>query len=303
MRDQDLTAERVCAVVVTYNRSALLRECLDAVLSQTHPVQVVLVDNASTDNTPDVIRDYADRVHVVRSDRNVGGAGGFHLGLTIALDRGADWFWLMDDDTVARPDTVERLLAANDRCAVPAQLLASRVEWVDGRRHPMNAGTLDDRLDQAEQAAAAGCVALRAASFVSVLLPRQGIVANGLPMKDYFIWVDDVEYTMRLTRDGLGLLVTDSVVVHKTKYYELETLTPRYYYHVRNWLWLLRFSPAVPTERQRLLARHLKGVALALRRPENRHITPAALRGLRDGLFTRPDLSPLTPLDSLEAAP
>ena len=290
-------AERVCAVVVTYNRSALLRECLDAVLGQTHPVDVLVIDNASTDETPSVLEEYADRVRVVRATTNTGGAGGFASGLLLAVDStDADWFWLMDDDTIARPDCVERLLEAGARLPEAPAVLASRVEWTDGRRHPMNAGMLDDRFDPAEQAAAAGGIALRAASFVSVLLRRDAVVEHGLPMADYFIWVDDVEYTMRLTRDSVGVLVPSSVAVHKTDYFELSGLTPRYYYHVRNWLWLLRFSPGLAHERPRLVVRHLRGVASSLSRRQSRAVVAAAVRGLRDGLVTRPDLSALEPL-------
>lgn len=290
------TPHRVCAVVVTYNRSALLRECLDAVLGQSVGVDVVVVDNASTDDTPSVLVDYDDRVTVLRLPTNTGGAGGFHDGLAWALQHGSEWVWLMDDDTIARADCVERLLAAADRSQVSVDVLASRVEWLDGRRHPMNGGVLDDRFEQAYSAAALGGIALRGASFVSVMISRRAAVRHGLPMKDYFIWVDDVEYTMRITREGLGVLVPESVAVHKTDYFELSGLTPRYYFHVRNWLWLLRFSPGVGDERRRLLLRHLNGVARALRQPHSREVKLATLRGLRDGVLRRPDLGPLEPV-------
>lgn len=286
----------VCAVLVTYNRAGLLRECLDAVLGQTVPVDVIVVDNASTDETPAVLAEYAGRVRVLSLPQNTGGAGGFHTGLVTALPTGAEWFWLMDDDTVPRPDCLERLLAADHRAGGRAEVLASRVEWTDGRRHPMNEGEVDSRFDQAEAAAAARCVALRRASFVSVLIARSAVLRHGLPMADYFIWVDDAEYTMRITREGLGLLVPDSVAVHKTTYFDLAGLTPRFYYHVRNWLWLLRFSPAIDGGRRGPLLRHLRSVAPALRPGQDRDVVLAALRGLRDGVLTKPDLAPLRPI-------
>ena len=299
-----ITPDRVCAVVVTYNRSALLQECLDAILAQSVPVDVLVVDNASTDDTPAVLERFGDRVRVIRTEANGGGAGGFARGLKTAVTTtDAQWFWLMDDDTIARQDCVEQLLRAGSRLAPPPAVLASRVEWVDGRRHPMNEGTLDDRFDQAERAAAAGGIAVRAASFVSVLLHRDAVVAQGLPMADYFIWVDDVEYTMRLTRDSVGVLVPASVAVHKTEYGDIAALTPRYYFHVRNWLWLLRFSPGLAHERPRLMARHLRGVARALVGGHGRPVVTATLRGLRDGILERPDLTPLRPLEAATSAP
>lgn len=292
---------KVCAVLVTYNRSVLLRECLDAVLGQTVPLEVIVVDNASTDATPAVLADYEGRVRVLSLSSNSGGAGGFHAGLVAALPSDAAWFWLMDDDTVPRPDCLERLLAADQRAGGRAEVLASRVEWTDGRRHPMNQGEVDTRFDQAESAAAVGCVAVRRASFVSVLIARAAVLRHGLPMADYFIWVDDAEYTMRITREGLGLLVPDSVAVHKTTYFELDGLTPRFYYHVRNGLWLLRFSPAVEGGRWGPLLRHLRSVAPAFTPRQDRTVVLAALRGLRDGVLTKPDLTPLQPLEQRSA--
>lgn len=295
------SGSRVCAVLVTYNRCALLRECLVAVLGQTVPLDVIVVDNASTDETPAVLAEFEGRVRVLTLPGNSGGAGGFHAGLVEALPAGDDWFWLMDDDTVPRPDCLERLLAADQRAGGRAEVLASRVEWTDGRRHPMNEGEVDIRFDQAESAAAVGCVAVRRASFVSVLIARSAVLRHGLPMADYFIWVDDAEYTMRITREGLGLLVPDSVAVHKTTYYDLTGLTPRFYYHVRNWLWLLRFSPAIDGGRRGPLLRHLRSVAPAFALGQDRAVVLAALRGLRDGVLTKPDLAPLQPLEQRSA--
>ena len=294
---QPVTADRrVRAVLVTYNRSSLLRESLDAILAQTVPVDVLVVDNASTDDTPSVLGEFEGRIEVLRLPENTGGAGGFHAGMVEGLTGDAQWFWLMDDDTVPRPDCLERLLAADERAGGRADWLASRVEWVDGRRHPMNTGQVDVRFDHAESAAAVGCVALRRASFVSVLIARSAVERHGLPMRDYFIWVDDAEYTMRLSKDGLGLLVPDSVAVHKTEYYDIGALNPRFYYHVRNGLWLLRFSPGVEGGRKGPLLQHLRSVAPAFGRGQDRAVTRAALRGLRDGVMTKPDLRPLEPV-------
>src|SRR5581483_11127319 len=89
----------VVAVLVTYNRRDLLTEALGALGRQTRPLDAVLVvDNASNDGTPDLVRDRFPAVELVSLRRNTGGAGGFAAGVACALDRGADLVWLMDDD-------------------------------------------------------------------------------------------------------------------------------------------------------------------------------------------------------------
>jgi GT2 family glycosyltransferase len=276
--------------VVTYNRAELLHECLNALQAQSVPVSILVVNNASTDDTAEVLDRHRDHIDVVDLPENVGGAGGFTRGLKAAMESAAEYFWILDDDTIPDADCLEALLQAdNDARELGSRpaFTASRVVWSDGRRHPMNQGMIDDRHDHAEVAASVRCVALKAASFVSVLVPRSAVETYGYPIEDFFIWGDDVEYTSRLSFDAPGLLVPSSVATHKTAYYETK-VGARYYYRARNWLWIVRFSPAFRSERRKLLIRHLRGVVGTLASNRTREVWGAAARGLRDGLTKRP---------------
>ncbi len=107
--------DRIAIAIVTYNRSAFLAELLaSAAAMRTLPWRVLIVDNASTDDTADVLAGAAglfpEGVLVTeRLETNTGGAGGFHAGTRLALELGADWVWLMDDDVEIIPDALERL--------------------------------------------------------------------------------------------------------------------------------------------------------------------------------------------------
>ncbi|MFL5780289.1 MAG: glycosyltransferase, partial [Thermoleophilaceae bacterium] len=107
----------VVALVVTYNRRDLLMGCLEGVFGQSRPPdRVFLVDNASTDGTPELLRErgFLDRPELtyLRLAENLGSSGGFAEGVRAAREPESDWLWLMDDDSQAEPDTLERLLAA-----------------------------------------------------------------------------------------------------------------------------------------------------------------------------------------------
>lgn len=210
----------VAAIVVTYNRQAKVGNTLDHILAQTRsPDWIIVVDNASTDGTEKVLARYCTdhRVIVHRLRRNMGGAGGFFAGMSRGYEIGADFVWLMDDDCYPHPDALEELemglAKAEEAMAMPLSYACSLVKFIDGEICEMNnPGTTWDwgRLMALGQQS----VLVTHCSFVSVLFPRRVLTRFGLPLKEYFIWFDDQEYTYRVTRAAPGVQCLHSVVVH-----------------------------------------------------------------------------------------
>ncbi|MET3809022.1 glycosyltransferase [Arthrobacter sp. UYEF3] len=102
------------AVVVTYNRAGFLDNLLQSFARlDTGPARIIVVDNASSDHTADVVsRAIAaggPPIVYERLGENIGGAGGFSRGVELALETGAGWLWLMDDDVEVLPGAVEAL--------------------------------------------------------------------------------------------------------------------------------------------------------------------------------------------------
>ncbi len=282
----------MCAVVVTFNRRALLAECLAALASQDRrPDRVLVVDNASTDGTADWIRGEHPGVDLLALPENVGGAGGFHAGLAAAHAGGAEWIWLMDDDTLPRPDALAELLAAPERLdGLPRPLLlASKAVWDDGRLHPMNMpGFERERAALVVAGGERGVMPLRTATFVSLLVHREAVDRFGLPLEHYFIWSDDIEYTARIVRGGgAAYLVPASVAHHKTKtpHTAVSTSGTRFYFHVRNTLYMLRGRSWSGREKLTLVWILFATALEYLRHNAFRAANVATvLRGLRDGL-------------------
>jgi rhamnopyranosyl-N-acetylglucosaminyl-diphospho-decaprenol beta-1,3/1,4-galactofuranosyltransferase len=291
----------VAAVVVTYNRRALLMEALAAVQAQTRPADtVIVVDNASTDESAAAVAQRFPAARLERLARNTGGAGGFAFGLAAALAGGAgarpaDLIWLMDDDTIPEPGALGALLEARDRYpGAPPALIASRVVWTDGRPHPMNTPRVKPfaRESELRAAAAARCQPIRSASFVSVLVDAAVTARRGLPQADYFLWNDDFEFTTRLLRGQAGLLCPASVVVHKTAAFggTDNDPGPRFFYEVRNKIWTLRTGAALtPAERVMYGGSTLRRWARTFAKSGDRRALGAALaRGAAAGVATRP---------------
>lgn len=209
----------VVVVVVTYNRRELLRKTLWAIHRQTmRPGQIVVLDNHSTDGTDAMLQEISREIPLAhrRMHQNIGGAGGFKAGIESAYLHGADWIWCMDDDCVAEPDALERLMRASHLLAdrTPG-FLASRVLWTDGSPCLMNL-QIPYRAWHEAQAVDLALSRIVGSSFVSMLIARKAVESVGLPVAEFFIWFDDAEYSRRISRRFPCYLVGDSIVVHHT---------------------------------------------------------------------------------------
>lgn len=281
------TATRVVAVVVAFNRRELLLEALAALEAQSRRVDsIVVVDNASDDGSGDAVREGFGRVDLVTLERNTGGAGGFAVGMAHALERhDPSWLWLMDDDTIPTPTALAELVDAAE--SVPGAAIAgSRVVWTDGRDHPMNTPRRKPfvRRREREAAEAAGALAVRSSSFVSMLVAADAVRRGGLPVADYFIWNDDFEFSTRILRRARGVFVPASVVVHKTRVLGSTDVDPgeRFFFEVRNKLWLLLRSRGLSVWEKLLYGgSSLRRWAVTIARSRERGVL---WRGLRRGL-------------------
>jgi GT2 family glycosyltransferase len=304
---------KIAAVVVAYNRRDLLREALDGIGHQTRkPDTVLVVDNASTDDSAAVAGAHPAVSEVLRLTQNLGGAGGFAAGLARVLaSQSVDAVWLMDDDTAPTPTALAELEKAWTGYPGRLAVASSRAVWTDGRIHPMNSQRtrLFASRDERWRARQVGARPIRTGSFVSMLVGADAARAKGLPVADYFIWNDDLEYSARLVRpvrrrrvgQGVdqpgwrGIAVPSSVVVHKTQEFAsgLSNPGPRFYFEVRNKLWALVKSGSFgPLDAAAYGAYTLANwLRLVMRSPDSgqrRDLLTAARKGIRDGLLSKP---------------
>ncbi len=216
---------QVSALVVTYNRKDLLRACLDAILAQTRrPDRIVVIDNGSVDGTEAFLRDhgYLDErgVTLLRLSPNRGPAFAFSAGFEEFQRSGADWLWVMDDDVLPEPMALAELLAAAGEVAPPDQppgFLVSTVRAPTGAM--MNVPDPDmrrvgDGYADWNRLLQRGLVKVRKATFVSILVPARTVREFGVPSPDFYMWGEDVDYTLRVTARRPGWLVGASRVQH-----------------------------------------------------------------------------------------
>ncbi|WP_110241725.1 glycosyltransferase family 2 protein [Nocardioides gilvus] len=238
-------AESVAVVIVTYNRADLLTRMLDGLAAQTRrPDQVVVVDNASSDHTGEVLAARADLpLHVITSPDNLGGAGGFHLGMKTAHEQGFDRIWLVDDDVVPAPDCLAVLMASDEDCLMvvredlAGQLVEKSAIRFDLDRpwaiRPKTASVDSTYATRAEMPAR---VAVENVAFEGFMARRSVIDEIGLPDPTFFIFYDDVDYAVRARKAGRTIwALRDAVLVRQLDFNQQHDLSGwKGYYMYRN---------------------------------------------------------------------
>jgi GT2 family glycosyltransferase len=192
---------------------------------------------------------------VLRSDTNIGGAGGFALGMAKAFAAGHDWIWLLDDDALARPDALAKLLAALDNLgerARPGAVCGAVREFGDlalqhRRRYHRPTGL--ERSLPREAYAGPPC-RVDTASFVGFLVSAAAVAEAGFPDRSLFLGYDDTEYSLRLGRAGLTVwLVPGSVIEHLRERRARLRAGPfgrKHYFTIRNRIAVARRYASLP---------------------------------------------------------
>lgn len=184
--------EKVIAVVVTYNRQALLSECIAALRKQSRPLDAILiVNNGSTDATENWLSKQPDLI--VINQNNTGSSGGFSTGINWAYKNEYAWIWCMDDDGYPKEDALENLLAADDGCL---RLLNCAVINKEDKKSFVWKTQQYKSLDEVD------CNIIKGIGhpFNGTMLHRRIIERVGVPKPKYFLWGDETEYYYRIVK-------------------------------------------------------------------------------------------------------
>ena len=191
-------SDRVCAMVMTWNRRELLRRCLRSLQAQTRPPdEILIVNNGSTDGTREMLRREFPRYPVLDAPRNHGASWGYHQGIKWGYREGFDWVWVIDDEGYAVPDCLERLLAHRR----PNAVLVPVKRDSGGHAYGIAAWRRRNVDVTAEVLARGGPVGGDFLfDFTAPLIHREVVARAGLPNKAFVIWFDDYEYALRARR-------------------------------------------------------------------------------------------------------
>lgn len=213
----------IAAVIVTFNRLELLKKCIDAVRNQTRKVdEIIVVNNGSTDGTKEWLEKQKDLTII--NQENLGGAGGFYTGIKTAYESGFDWVWCMDDDCLPKESCLELQLPES-----VYTITGPRV--IDGKTDVWNCNynKLKYRLLNLLR------IPFITIPFNGFLISNYTIKKIGLPIREFFIYSDDVEYSFRAYKMGIKLDIKNLAYMEHPKPKGIKNMKENMlFYYLRN---------------------------------------------------------------------
>lgn len=245
-------------VIVTYNRLNKLRETLDLFDKQSHyPHYIIVVNNASTDNTESFLNKWKKNStqydkEVLTMPFNMGGSGGFYAGLKRAQEKDAGWIWVSDDDAFPEIDAIEKaenflqnnIQKVDSIAAICGMVINNgQIDTMHRRSMVQRGIKVNDNISRLEDYKR-DYFEINCFSYVGVIINKNNLKVAGLTNKDYFLWWDDTEHSLRLSKTGKIYCVPD-VRIHHDVGKNNEGFTWKLYYNFRNYSDLCKkhFSP------------------------------------------------------------
>jgi GT2 family glycosyltransferase len=204
----------VAAVVLTWNSAACVTRALDSLTTSNQAVDVVVVDNGSSDNSRELVATTFPDITLVSTGANLGYAGGNNVGIKLALERGADYILLMNPDAYVTPECVDemlvRLTSAPDLAAVSPIILnhgdgtiwyaGSEIDWKTGATHHIGANEKDiGQYDDVEFTSRGnGCV---------MLFRSEALRSVGLLDERYFLYYEETDWSVRAMKKGMRIAI------------------------------------------------------------------------------------------------
>lgn len=207
---------KVIAVVVTFNRRELLLKVLDALVKQTIKLdRILVVDNDSSDGTAEAVLSMAyDNVSYHNTGANLGGAGGFYEGFSIAENMEYDHLWLMDDDFMPNSDCLEKLL--DNKIDGIVQPLRFNLDGTCAELSPLTYNiqkifslnpkgkSVKSYIEQ--KGLLDSPIKIEAIPFEGPLISKKAINILGKPEPKFFIFCDDIEYAIKAKNAGVPII-------------------------------------------------------------------------------------------------
>ncbi|MFA6896749.1 MAG: glycosyltransferase family 2 protein [Patescibacteria group bacterium] len=289
--------KKVYIIVLNWNGKDDTLDCLQSLRSTNYDnYKVVLVDNGSEDDSVKAVKEKFPEAEVVETGKNLGFAGGNNVGIEYAIKAGADYVFLINNDTTVHPDYLKELVDVAESDvkigAVGSKIMyyseperiwfvGGKINWLKNKGEHIGLDEIDkgqfDEIREVDYLT--GC---------ALLVKREVVEKVGVLEDDYFLYYEDADYSLRIQNAGYKTVYTPkSKIFHKVSRSTKPGSSSYVYYHVRNGLVNARRNGSLPIK----IAIYIFALLLAVKQavkivffPKKRNWAFAVLRGEKDFL-------------------
>lgn len=233
-------------VIVTFNRLEKLKIALQKFEEQIKaPSYVIVVNNASTDGTEEYLEQWAKKENgfkrfAINMPSNTGGSGGFYTGIDYAMQLNSDWIWVSDDDAYPENDAIKQAsdfldmqMDLDDISAICGKVIKNgELDITHGKTY-LKKGIRICEVILPEENYARETFTKNTFTYVGTIMNKKKLAQAGLPNKEYFIYWDDLEHGLRMSKIG-KIICVPAISVHHDVGKEDEGINWKLYYSYRN---------------------------------------------------------------------
>jgi len=209
----------VFVIVLNYNNIETLKECLGSVFQSDYPnFEVIVADNSSKDGSFELVRAQFEKAHSIQNGANLGFAAGNNPAIRFALEKFAEYIFILNPDAIIERDTITRLVETaekNDRSGIISPLIlkgwadeiwfsGGKINWLKMRTEhiALSASSLPKNPYPTEYIT--GC---------AMLIKKNVFREIGLFNEDYFLYYEDADFSYHAHRKGFNLIIDPRIVI------------------------------------------------------------------------------------------
>lgn len=205
----DIKLPKIFVIILNYNGKETLKRCLDSVFYSDYPnFEVVIVDNDSKDGSFELAKNLYSKFHFIKNAKNSGFSAGNNVGIRFALEKMADYIFLLNNDAVLEKDTLSKLIETSEK--EPAGIFSpiiynrenhvwfagGKIKWL--KMKAVHENTFKESFHPYKTDYISGC---------AMLVKKEVFKKIGLLSEDYFLYYEDADFCIRARRNGFECTV------------------------------------------------------------------------------------------------
>ncbi|NTW26710.1 MAG: glycosyltransferase family 2 protein [Candidatus Moranbacteria bacterium] len=206
----DSNFPKVFVVILNFNGALTLPACLTSVFQSDYPnFEIVIVDNDSRDGSFEQAKDKFSRCHFIKNSENIGFSKGNNVGIRFALEKFADFVFVLNNDTIVEKATLSSLVKvaiSNSDAGIISPLIMNKNNasvWFSGGKilwHKMKTLHLTEKTSGNSYSSQylSGC---------AMLIKKEVFKKIGLFDERFFLYYEDTDFSLRASKAGFSLMI------------------------------------------------------------------------------------------------